>query len=59
METFLTIVILLVIVPLAFMLCWNGGLSNAIDGVHNMDYIEAALTCLIPVFLFGVGSTRD
>lgn len=59
MSIVLTIIAIMLLVPLAFMLCWNGGLSNVIDGVHNMNYMEAALTCLIPAFLFGVGSTRD
>ena len=59
MKLFLVIMAVLCIVPLLFMLCWNGGLSNVIDGVHNMNYSEAFLTTLIPVFLFGIGGSHD
>jgi hypothetical protein len=55
----LAVIAVLLLVPVAFMLCWNGGLSNVIDGVHNMDYVQAFLTTIIPVFLFGAGSSRN
>ena len=59
MKLFLAVVAVVLLVPLAFMLCWNGGLSNVIDGVHNMNYGEALLTVIIPLFLFGSATGGD